>query len=208
MSVSHEIEFTVTKTSSELKGHEGKNLERASGSWLAHSTFGTAWVDVAFGSEFSIHSISLVATGCSNVKVVLQSRKGDRDNWMGGSGALRGGAVTTGGVLVYEGALPGEDCKKYLPCKNSGDGLKAVASQEEWAGMRISLTPAAGRSGGLTSSPHLVPCWPLLPGAPPSPPAARTLATSKAAACTLGGHPRSPLTHARRSPRCLQSRLA
>jgi hypothetical protein len=88
--------------------------------------------------------MTLVAVGCSRLVVTLKSRKGERDNWMGGSAALRGAGATQTGSVVYDGLLPGEECKKYLAARNTGDGLKAVASQEEWAGMRISLTPATG----------------------------------------------------------------
>ena len=145
MSLSHEIEFTVTKATDEVEGHTGANLATGSrGGWLAHSTFGTAYIDVSFGTEFSIHSMTLVAVGCSRLVVTLKSRKGERDNWMGGSAALRGAGATQTGSVVYDGLLPGEECKKYLAARNTGDGLKAVASQEEWAGMRISLTPATG----------------------------------------------------------------
>ena len=100
MSVGHNIHYTVQKVSSEVKGHEGKNLERGTGSWLADATFGTAWVDVSFGTEFSIHSISLLATGCGSMRVILQSPKGDRDSWMGGSAGLRGAGVSQGGALA------------------------------------------------------------------------------------------------------------
>ena len=145
MSLSHEIEFTVTKATDEVEGHTGANLATGSrGGWLAHSTFGTAYIDVSFGTEFSIHSMTLVAVGCSRLVVTLKSRKGERDNWMGGSAALRGAGATQTGSVVYDSLLPGEECKKYLAARNTGDGLKAVASQEEWTGMRISLTPAAG----------------------------------------------------------------
>jgi len=145
MSLSHEIEYTVTKATDEVEGHTASSLATGSrGGWLAHSTFGTAYIDVSFGTEFSIHSMTLVAVGCSRLVVTLKSRKGERDNWMGGSAALRGAGATQTGSVVYDGLLPGEECKKYLAARNTGDGLKAVASQEEWAGMRISLTPAAG----------------------------------------------------------------
>jgi hypothetical protein len=145
MSLSHEIEYTVTKATDEVEGHTASSLATGSrGGWLAHSTFGTAYIDVSFGTEFSIHSMTLVAVGCSRLVVTLKSRKGERDNWMGGSAALRGAGATQTGSVVYDGLLPGEECKKYLAARNTGDGLKAVASQEEWAGMRISLTPATG----------------------------------------------------------------
>ena len=139
----YEIDFTVTKASDEVEGHEGKEVALTNG-WLARATFGTATLDIDFGTSFSVHSMSFTAIGCSRVLVVLKSRKGDRDNWVGGSAALRGGGVLQGGALVYDGILTAEESKKYLAARHSGEGLKALASQEEWVGMRISVSPSAG----------------------------------------------------------------
>ena len=126
--VVYNVDYTVGKVSSELVGFEGANLaEGAKAGWLAQAEFGMASVDINFGTAFSIASVTLVATRCAGVEIVLKGHKGERNSWMGGGGALRGAGAAQGGVSVYKSSLPpSEGVKKYLPCRNSGDCLRAV----------------------------------------------------------------------------------
>ena len=114
------------------------------GRWKPDASKGTAWVDLAWGTEFSIHSISFLATGVSRVQVILQGRKGERGSWFGAGSTPSTFAVATNAIEAYDGVLPtAAECKRWLTCKSSGDGLRPLASQGEWTGLRLVLTPVA-----------------------------------------------------------------
>ena len=71
MSVSFEVSYTVARASSETPDHKA-TPHADGGKWAPVRSFGTAHVDLSFGAELSIHSMSFTASGCSSVKVVLQ----------------------------------------------------------------------------------------------------------------------------------------
>ena len=140
-----EISYTVTKASSEQDEHPAKSLTEG-GRWAPHPSLGTAWVDLSFGTEFNIHSISFSASGCASIKILLNGRKGERGSWMAGGVTPQNFNMTTRAIEVYDGRLPtAAECRQLLQCRNSGAArLAAVASQELWTGVRLVLTPAPG----------------------------------------------------------------
>ena len=144
-SLCYEISYTVSKASSEVEAHPAKNLE-GGGRWAPHSTLGVAHVDLSFGTEFSIHSLSFTVSGCSSVKILLTGRKGERGSWFSQGATPQNFGLAGRATEVYEGLLPtSTECKQHLQCRSSGTArLAAVASQEQWAGMRLYLTPAPG----------------------------------------------------------------
>ena len=66
MSASFEIAYTVSNFSSERPEFPASNLQEG-GKWAPEPTFGPAWVDITFGTEFCIHSLSFSASGCEPV---------------------------------------------------------------------------------------------------------------------------------------------
>ena len=148
MSISFEISYTVKKCSSERPDHPATDLAVNGGKWAPEPTFGSAYVDLAFGTEFCIHSLSFSASGCASVKIVLLSRKVERGSYIGAGVMPQSYGLPTNSAEVYDGRLPtSSECRKLLQCRSSGaDRLAALASQEQWAGLRLYLTPAAGAS--------------------------------------------------------------
>ena len=72
-----EVTYEVAATSSEKPGGEAEKLA-SGGKWLPDSSSRESWVELTWGTEFSIHSLSFVAKDVSRVKVLLQGRKGER----------------------------------------------------------------------------------------------------------------------------------
>ena len=106
-------------------------------------------MDLAWGTEFSIHSISFLATGVSRVQVILQGRKGERGSWFGAGSTPSTFAVATNAIEAYDGVLPtAAECKRWLTCKSEGDGLRPLApkaSGQAWCSPRCQR----GREGRL-----------------------------------------------------------
>ena len=106
MSISFEISYTVKKCSSERPDHPATDLAVNGGKWAPEPTFGSAYVDLAFGTEFCIHSLSFSASGCASVKIVLLSRKVERGSYIGAGVMPQSYGLPTNSAEVYDGRLP------------------------------------------------------------------------------------------------------
>ena len=144
-SISYDVAFTVKNASSD---HESAQQALPDGGrWRPEPALGEAWVDVQFGTEFSIHSVSFMASGASQIQILLQGRKGERGSWFGAGATPTSWGLATSAYEAYVGPLSASECRRVLTCRSSGEGLKPAASQQQWTGMRIVLTPAAVHEG-------------------------------------------------------------
>lgn len=142
MACSFEVSYTIKRCSSEDLAHPASALTEG-GKWSPLSTSTSAWVDLEFGTEFSIHSVSFTASACTSVKILLCSKRGERGSWFAGTKAPQDWDVQVSSVEVFDGRLPTtSECRLQLMCRSSGTArLAAIASQGQWTGLRLVLSP-------------------------------------------------------------------
>ena len=141
--VSFEIAYSVAKCSSEQPEHPAAVLADG-GKWAPQHAGGSASVDLSFGTEFSIHSVSFSASGCASVRILLLKKHGERGSWFAATPVPQEFALPGGAIECYDGKLPtSSECRQHLQCRSSGAvRLSALASSGSWVGLRIVLTPA------------------------------------------------------------------